>query len=204
MTPTPSPAVPTRQRLRSVALELFARHGYGGASMAEIARGVGVQKATLYNYYPSKESLLLDLLEQGLAAWGRASRVALRADGPLRERLQQHLEAVLDYASKHPHEAAVVRLAATQIGGELGVEVRRRLEAHKAEYMELLAQQFAAAIDAGEVRNVDPVGLARTWRALLNGMLIQYLFEGAGGDVRRSLEQVWEIVWKGMAAREEV
>ncbi|MBZ0112942.1 MAG: TetR/AcrR family transcriptional regulator [Thermoanaerobaculia bacterium] len=192
----------THDRLRAVALELFAERGYGGASMAEIARGVGVQKATLYNYYASKEALLLDLLKRGLDAWRESSQGPLTEEGLLRERLRRHLEAVLIHAVEHPHEASVVRVAATQIGGELGFEVRRQLAQHKLEYSKLLERLFAEAIDRGEVRVADPRDLSRVWRALLNGLLVQHLFEG-GGEVLEHFDGLWNILWNGLAAEEK-
>lgn len=46
-----------RSAILDGAGRVFAQHGYGGASMAQIAREVGVSKGTLYNYFPSKAAL---------------------------------------------------------------------------------------------------------------------------------------------------
>jgi len=46
-----------RQAILDGAGRVFARDGYEGASMARIAREVGVSKGTLYNYFPSKAAL---------------------------------------------------------------------------------------------------------------------------------------------------
>ena len=44
---------------------VFARDGYEGASMAQIAREVGVSKGTLYNYFPSKAALFSVFIASG-------------------------------------------------------------------------------------------------------------------------------------------
>lgn len=44
--------------------EEFGRHGYGGASMVEIARRVGVTKPLLYQYFGSKDGLYLECLHR--------------------------------------------------------------------------------------------------------------------------------------------
>jgi AcrR family transcriptional regulator len=48
----------TRERILAVALELFAQHGFGGASMRELARSVGIRESSLYNHFPGKAAIL--------------------------------------------------------------------------------------------------------------------------------------------------
>ncbi len=63
----------TAQRIRKCAEELFAAHGYAAVSMRQIAGGVGVQAAALYNHFPNKQALLEDLMvshmQSLIAAW---------------------------------------------------------------------------------------------------------------------------------------
>ena len=51
----------TRERILSVALDLFVRKGYAETSLREIAEAVGVSKAALYYHFDSKEDILLAL-----------------------------------------------------------------------------------------------------------------------------------------------
>ncbi len=46
-----------RRRIIEGAAEIFARDGYEGASMSQIAAAANVSKGTLYNYFPSKQAL---------------------------------------------------------------------------------------------------------------------------------------------------
>jgi TetR/AcrR family transcriptional regulator len=55
-----------RQAILGTSAEVFARHGYDRASMAEVARACGVSKALLYHYYVNKEALLYDILHAHL------------------------------------------------------------------------------------------------------------------------------------------
>ncbi|BBC91547.1 TetR/AcrR family transcriptional regulator [Streptomyces griseofuscus] len=68
----------TRQRLSDTATEMFLEHGFDGVRVAEIAQACGVSEKTVFNYFPTKESLILDLdeatmtaLRTGLAIPGR-------------------------------------------------------------------------------------------------------------------------------------
>ena len=72
--------VDNAEHIRSVATQLFARHGYEGVSLQAIAERVGVTKQTLLYHFSSKDVLRKAVLDQVFAHW--------------RERLPQMLEAV--------------------------------------------------------------------------------------------------------------
>jgi AcrR family transcriptional regulator len=63
----------TRGAIRDVAIELFAQHGYGRTSLREIAERLGMTKAALYYHYPSKQSLLLAIIEPLISEWKTAA-----------------------------------------------------------------------------------------------------------------------------------
>jgi AcrR family transcriptional regulator len=52
-----------RQAILDRAAELFAQHGYAGASIMMIADACGASKALLYHYYADKEAVLFDIIE---------------------------------------------------------------------------------------------------------------------------------------------
>ena len=54
----------TRARILEVAQKLFAERGYDGSSLREIAERVGVTKAALYYYFPSKEEIVRALADR--------------------------------------------------------------------------------------------------------------------------------------------
>lgn len=53
-----------RAQLLDHGLQVFARLGIGRASHAEIAREAGVSVATVFNYFPTRETLVLQILEE--------------------------------------------------------------------------------------------------------------------------------------------
>jgi len=52
-----------KEKIKSVSIDLFFQKGYFATSISEIARGSGIQKASIYYHYPSKEELLFNILE---------------------------------------------------------------------------------------------------------------------------------------------
>lgn len=105
-----------------VALRVFAERGYRGASMDEIAEGVGVTKPMLYLYFGSKEALY----EASIQAEGRAfrSELAQAVEGleSAEERLWAGIDACFRFVENHP---SVTRIYQQELfgGGPLNAGV---------------------------------------------------------------------------------
>lgn len=56
----------TKKEIFLAAAELYAEKGYHGTSMGDLAKRVGIKPASIYNHYPSKESVMNDLLDHYL------------------------------------------------------------------------------------------------------------------------------------------
>ena len=54
---------PGKKRALATAIELFASQGFDGTSTLQIAAQAGVSQATIFNYFKTKEDLLLAILE---------------------------------------------------------------------------------------------------------------------------------------------
>src|SRR5690242_8434572 len=52
----------TRERVLATALDTFAREGFAGASMRDIAKRARIRVSSLYHYFPSKEALYAAVL----------------------------------------------------------------------------------------------------------------------------------------------
>src|ERR1700692_5127899 len=57
----------TRELIPDVAVSLFGEHGYTGTTMRDIAEAVGVLPGSLYAHIDSKETLLLEIVKEGIA-----------------------------------------------------------------------------------------------------------------------------------------
>ena len=78
----------TWRALRAAAVELVCARGYDAVCVEEIAAAANVSKSTLFNYFDSKESLLLDPDPEDQAYW-RCRAAARPADEPLWDSLRE-------------------------------------------------------------------------------------------------------------------
>ncbi|GCE28626.1 TetR family transcriptional regulator [Dictyobacter alpinus] len=52
-----------RESILAAAVQLFAQYGYHAAPLRDIARIAGIQAASIYHHYPSKQALLVEIME---------------------------------------------------------------------------------------------------------------------------------------------
>ena len=98
MTATRLPADERRQQLLAVACDLFARSGFHETSMDDIAEAAGVTKPVLYQHFPSKRALYLELLEDtGRRLLDRLAEATARVTSG-RARVEEGFRAYFDFA----------------------------------------------------------------------------------------------------------
>ena len=68
-----------RSRILEAAVKVFARHGYFGARVSDIARRARVADGTIYLYFRSKEDILVSLFDEVMAEHVDKGREELRA-----------------------------------------------------------------------------------------------------------------------------
>ena len=72
----------TRQQISDVATSLFVVRGFDHVKVSEIAAIVGVSEKTVYNYFPTKESLVFDRADEGIARVAAALRERRPGESP--------------------------------------------------------------------------------------------------------------------------
>lgn len=94
----------TRDALRRVALERFARDGFANVTVAELAEEAGVTQRTFFRHFPTKEAVLFADYETHFE-WFAEALERRPTDEPL-------FDAVLAAMDNFPHDVEVVRQAA--------------------------------------------------------------------------------------------
>lgn len=96
------------QRILDQATRLFARHGFVGASLRDIAKAVGIRKPSLLYHFPSKDELRRGVLEQMLEHWNEAVPRILRAATAGPEQFDAIGEETLRFFNDDPDRARLI------------------------------------------------------------------------------------------------
>lgn len=162
-------AVPPAGRIRlaneaaivRAAETVFARDGFRGASMAEIAAQAGVAKANIHYYFRTKQQLYRAVLEGMLHDW-LAETDGIRADADPAQALGAYVRAKMALAQTRPEASRV--FAGEMLRG--APEMRDMLRGELRELVARKSAVIAGWIAQGRMAPVDPPHLFFTiWAA---------------------------------------
>ncbi|WP_232835632.1 TetR/AcrR family transcriptional regulator [Actinocorallia populi] len=91
-----------RAHLIDVALRVFAEKGYRDTSMGDIARAAGVNRSIVYDRFPTKRALFLNLLQEQHIAALTAMGAPVSACTGREARLRSVVRGYLEFAERHP------------------------------------------------------------------------------------------------------
>jgi AcrR family transcriptional regulator len=95
------PAAQRREVILAAAEEEFARSGYHGTSLDDVAHAAGVSKALIYEHFQSKRELHGSLLDAHAAEIFRRLEAAADRGGSGDQRLRNGIDAFLRYVEEH-------------------------------------------------------------------------------------------------------
>ena len=134
-----------RELILSTALDLFSLKGYYSTRISDIAESAGIAQGLLYYYYPSKEAIYVDLVEDALERINETARFVRDMDKPYGYRILYALRVLfktigveLPLPPDVPHDfAGAVSGGYLRAGaGAAGQKARRGLPHHGGDFPE--------------------------------------------------------------------
>lgn len=140
-----------RKVILEAALEVFARQGFRGATLDQIAEAAGLSKPNLLYYFASKEAIHAELLTGLLDMWLAPLRALDPAGDPTSE-IQAYVRRKLGMARDYPRESRLFANEILQGAPHVGPLLRTDLKS--------LVDEKAAVIRIwvaeGRIADVDP------------------------------------------------
>jgi AcrR family transcriptional regulator len=182
---------------------MFCESGYEATSMATIAARVGGSKATLYNYFTSKEEILLAVL---LAYGERHARdifdllLTNRTDN-LEANMVRFGTAYLKLVTSEKTIELLRLVIAENVRGAIGCQF---YESGQQAAWSKVESLFAAAIKEGTLRKADPKTMAAHLKGLYGFDTFRCLIAGApqltDAQARRSAHAITEMFMRAYGA----
>jgi len=180
-----------RLAIAHAASELIFQNGYNETSMSQISRKMGIGKSTIYDYFSSKDEIILLLLDEPLGeVRSRAEQIETEA-GTVVERLTRILEMHLDVLLRD--KAFIFKLSFEF--QRLPLEVQGRHEIKRQVYQDLLIRLIERGIKDGSFRPVDPVIAVKILLSTLSSVI---LTSRPSGTPLEMLNQGMYMIFKGL------
>lgn len=143
---------PNRDAIVRETARLLASRGYNGTSLRDIADAVGIQQASLYNHYESKQHLVADVMASSMREM-IASVATPAADGDTpKEALVRAVRAHVEFQGERSDQALVCREELRSLGAEEATAIVEL----RAEYEQIFVSLVEAGDAAGELASSEP------------------------------------------------
>lgn len=183
------PAALRRRQLLDVALQTFAGRGYHAASMTDIAEAAGVTKPVLYQHFPSKRALYLELLDDvGDRLMEEITKATAAAHGP-RQQVEAGFAAYFRFVAEQHHAFSFLFGSGARRDDEFSDAVRRV----ESSIADAIAALIAADIEP-EHRRVLAHGIV----GLAEGTSRHWVSQELDLDPDLLARQLADLAWAGL------
>ncbi|MDD9268259.1 TetR/AcrR family transcriptional regulator [Paenibacillus sp. GCM10023248] len=189
----------TAARIKEVSLKHFAKNGYEGASLADIAADVGIKKQSIYTHFKGKDELYLDLFNDVLTKELKfvVEYLERYQHLPIDKLLFGLLIQYKDGYEQDDNTKFFLRVAffpPSHLYSEIVEQGYKYLDQIEA----MLIPLFAKAHAAGSIHaEVSSEMAAVAFLAVLDGLFVELLFGGEDRAIRR-IKSSWLVYWRGI------
>jgi AcrR family transcriptional regulator len=140
-----------REKILFAAVQLFAEYGYHAAPLRDIARIAGIQAASIYYHYTSKQALLIEIMETHMQRLNANLERILHEQNDPRQRLRA---AIANHIRLHTSYKSEFFIIDTEIRALEG-ESRAHIISLRDRYEYLLQELLRDGMERGVFRQSD-------------------------------------------------
>jgi AcrR family transcriptional regulator len=186
----------TRRCILEAAQQLFAAHGYHGASIRDIVHACGVSNAALYYHFGSKQDLYFEVLGAYVEAVADRLQQADPGDGSCRSRLTR---VALAYARIILESENVLQTLLRDVAQFDRADIARLIPGLSSQIPAAVATILEDGITAGEVRPVPTQRTGILMSGMVNAMAVWRLYNEIGTTLEQDVGLLIDVLFEGIA-----
>ncbi len=190
-----------KNRIIEAAARVFARKGYAGASVADIAVNAAIGKGTVYEYFESKEDLFFAVFEWYMLKTGRQASVSISAlGGSAAERLLALGDAIMGLWDEIKDAFTLtMEFWAASASSQMRDRFKAAFRGLYQEFREIIISLIGEGIERGEFRQITrPESIAAALVGTWDALFLQAWFEESF-DPQKTARDFLEIVIRGLS-----
>ena len=166
-------------KILAVSLDLFVNRGFAATRIADIAAEAGVSAGLLYHYFPSKDDVLVALLQSSLprmeAAAQELEALALPVADKIHLALQRLIKGIQEHSETGKFHLLIAQVSASDV---LPEAARAIIDRHANGPYRVMERLLAKGQEEGSVRDGKPREMAMIFWALVKGLSIHHAVHG--------------------------
>ena len=191
-----------RELIREAAIRVFSEKGYHETRADEIAQEAGVAVGTIYNYFKSKEDILLDIFATEFAERKRFYEELRRSGLPVVEQIRRLLSEHFQRFQQRRELMQVLLRERFKAGEEFRLRLTR-LYQEMVGYVEELIRQ---GVEEGWLRRCNPRIIAHAIFGVVESVVacgLIYPPREAREIFAAAPDELAEFIWRGLQRTEE-
>ena len=184
----------TQQKVLRAAVTLFLEKGYTKTTTGEIAKAAGIGQSSFFHVFPSKEALLLDMVDDAFTRIHARKQRILDGPGTLAEKLRAVIIAL-------PEEYTALDLQQMDLLDEKYPRVAARVREHLETGWEPTLALLEQAMGEGVIRRVSLPVLQRMISASIEDFLADRTLDAQGISYTDALDEMISILLEGLLVR---
>jgi AcrR family transcriptional regulator len=180
-----------RQEIAEKAVMLFVDKGFNETSMRQIAKAVGMGKSTLYDYFDSKDDIVVYVIQEHLTVLIQRANAIIAEEGNAADHLSRIMRMHLAFLLEN--KAFYLRLLTE--AQRLKVESQQRIQVHRYAYQDLVKSLIEVGIQQGCFR---PVDATMSMKTLISMMTPVVYTSRPNGTPEEMLEAGMDLILKGL------
>ncbi|TMV50073.1 TetR/AcrR family transcriptional regulator [Paenibacillus mesophilus] len=188
-------------KIKQAAMKHFARSGYEGASLADIASEVGIKKPSLYNHFAGKEQLFLSVLGDISEDYKRfllSKLTQMEHLSPERQLFGMY-RAYIEYFTFDSVRTDFWKRVMLFPPASLTDKIVQLVGEVEQLIAPRLAALFRDGISRSTIRENDPNELVTFFYSLVNGYMMGLMMTGPH-DFTNKLDRIWTMFWQGIGS----
>jgi AcrR family transcriptional regulator len=191
----------TSDKIKEVALKLFAYNGYEGTSIADIALEVGIKKASIYSHIKNKEELYVSLLEDVLR-WDReyfSSLMDKNLDKSVMEKLHLIFINYCTIYQKDPERTKNMFLNRTMLFPPefLREKLQQIFKFHEASFDPILTKVINEGLEKGIIRGNSVNSILLFFYCTVDGLFVESRYYTAD-EFKEKTDPIWSMLWQAL------
>ena len=198
MAPRPNVTDERTSQIINAAEDVFTKKGFDEARMDDIAEQTGLSKGTLYNYFKSKDDLIIAILD-------RIFQREFRTFENLDIASTSATDAIWAFTETTSNDVKMMMRLLPITYEFMGLAFRNKFvqKAFKAyfnHYMNILIPVIQHGIDTGEFRSADPKEVALAMGAVMEGTLLLWVYDSSLVEPEKHIRTGMKLLLDGVLA----